>query len=85
MVPAIREPVLTTCSFRFALIGALALSLAVSACGRKGPLDPPPRAQAVPDAPGAPPQQQAETFDEHGNPVDVRSNRKSFFLDFLLN
>jgi len=87
MVPAIREPVLTTCSFRLTMIGALALSLAVSGCGRKGPLDPPPRAQAQPVQPGASgdPQQQAEAIDEFGNPAEVRGRRKSFFLDFLLN
>jgi predicted small lipoprotein YifL len=87
MVPAIQEPVLTTCSFRLAVIGVLALSFALSACGRKGPLDPPPRAQAVPvqpAVPGAPPPP-GERLDEYGNPVDVRGNRKSFPLDFLLN
>ncbi len=30
--------------FRLALIGALAVSLGLAACGRKGPLDPPPGA-----------------------------------------
>jgi len=30
--------------FRLALIGALAASLGLAACGRKGPLDPPPSA-----------------------------------------
>ncbi len=76
---------MTTCSFRLAVIGALALSFAVSACGRKGPLDPPPRAQAVPVDPGAPGAPPAERLDEHGNPAEVRGNRKSFPLDFLLN
>lgn len=31
---------------RLALIGALAASLGLAACGRKGPLDPPPMAAA---------------------------------------
>jgi predicted small lipoprotein YifL len=37
---------------RLALIGALAASLALAACGRKGPLDPPPGAslEGVPQA-----------------------------------
>ncbi len=30
--------------FRLALVGALAVSLGLAACGRKGPLDPPPSA-----------------------------------------
>jgi len=32
---------------RLALIGALAASFALAACGRKGPLDPPPSASVV--------------------------------------
>jgi predicted small lipoprotein YifL len=32
---------------RLALIGALATSFALAACGRKGPLDPPPSASAA--------------------------------------
>jgi predicted small lipoprotein YifL len=32
---------------RLALIGALAASFALAACGRKGPLDPPPSASAA--------------------------------------
>jgi predicted small lipoprotein YifL len=31
---------------RLALVGALAASLGLAACGRKGPLDPPPSAEA---------------------------------------
>ncbi|MGE0062209.1 MAG: lipoprotein [Xanthobacteraceae bacterium] len=35
-------------TFRFALIVALAATLGLTACGRKGPLDPPPAATAGP-------------------------------------
>ena len=33
--------------FRLAVIGTLALTLGLAACGRKGPLDPPPSAAAT--------------------------------------
>jgi len=35
--------------FRIALIGALAASIGLAACGRKGPLDPPPAASLAGD------------------------------------
>ena len=35
--------------FRIALIGALAASLGLASCGRKGPLDPPPAASLAGD------------------------------------
>jgi predicted small lipoprotein YifL len=45
MVPAILEfavPRSNRLIFRFAALGALVATLALGACGRKGPLDPPP-------------------------------------------
>jgi predicted small lipoprotein YifL len=39
---------------RLAVIGALAAALGLSACGRKGPLDPPPYAAAPNNAQAAP-------------------------------
>jgi predicted small lipoprotein YifL len=38
---------------RLALIGALVASLGLAACGRKGPLDPPPAAAATGETPPA--------------------------------
>jgi predicted small lipoprotein YifL len=68
---------------RLAVIGALALSFTLTACGRRGPLDRPPSAAAQP---GAPPQAQNEpAADEEGNPLPAKGQRKSFFLDWLLN
>ena len=87
MVPAIREPALTTWLFRMAVAGTIAVSFTLTACGRKGPLDLPPRAQAQPVAqqePGAPPVQ-AEVADEYGNPPEPKGQRKGFLLDWLLN
>jgi predicted small lipoprotein YifL len=43
---------------RFAVLGALMAALVLAACGRKGPLDPPPIA-AAPPAQGAAPAAQA--------------------------
>jgi predicted small lipoprotein YifL len=60
---------------RALIVGILAAAVGLSACGRKGPLEPPPTASlapADPAAPGAPPQTGA------GKPD------KPFFLDFLL-
>ena len=47
---------------RLALIGALAASLGLAACGRKGPLDPPPGASLAGE-------QQANTPDLMSNPM----------------
>jgi len=40
--------------FRLAVIGALVLTLGLAACGRKGPLDPPPSASVEGEAKPAP-------------------------------
>ena len=73
--------------FRLALIGALAASLGLAACGRKGPLDPPPGAVSTTGK-----QEPAKTnlirspfekpaSNEQGNQVPD----KPFILDSLLN
>jgi predicted small lipoprotein YifL len=89
MVAPIREPAVTAFPFlRLAVIGALALSFALTACGRRGPLDPPPRAtaQSVPQQ-GQPQQTTAAepAEDEEGNPIVPRGDKKRFPLDWLLN
>jgi predicted small lipoprotein YifL len=48
--------------FRLALIGALAASLGLAACGRKGPLDPPPSASLAGE-------QEANKSDIMSNPI----------------
>jgi hypothetical protein len=86
-----------------ALLGAAALTLA--ACGRAGPLEPPPgpAVGVSPTASAAPPPSpsslvgppvasgpvtqeaaQKNGFDAYGNPVAPPGEKKSFFLDFLL-
>ena len=82
MVPAIREPAVTAPSLlRLATIGVLAISFALTACGRKGPLDAPPSASAQSQQ-----RTQAELLeDEYGNPLPPKGQKKSFFLDWLLN
>ena len=91
MVAAIRGPALTVFPFfRLAAIGALAISFALSGCGRKGALDPPPQA-ASQSNPQRQPQEQQQTSaaepveDEFGNPVVPRGQKKRFPLDWLLN
>lgn len=86
MVAAIREPALTALSpLRLALIGVIAVSFVLSACGRKGALDPPPRtaSQAVP--PGQPSPTGDPNEDEFGNPVVSKGQKKGFPLDAILN
>ena len=87
MVRAIREPAVTAFpSFRLAVIGVLALSFALTACGRKGPLDPPPRASAAPASDQPAQVQSAEAAeDENGLPVLPQGRKTRFPLDWLLN
>lgn len=72
-------------------------ALALSACGRAGPLEPPPGPAAVPaskaqltqpdgsPAPGSAQDTGAKTgFDQQGNPVATPSQKRSFILDPLL-
>jgi predicted small lipoprotein YifL len=71
--------------------------LALSACGRAGPLEPPPGPAAVPvpsaqltqpdgsPAPGSPHDTAAKSgFDVQGNPVATPGQKRSFILDPLL-
>ena len=76
---------------RLALIGALAASLGLTACGRKGPLDPPPGAslvggQAVP-ADEAPKDSRASRpiLGSDGKPIAPGGTNKRIPLDVLLN
>ncbi len=86
MVAAIREPLVTsTSALRFAAIGLIVLSFSLTACGRKGPLDPPPRASAAPASDQQQAQQSEPGEDEFGNPPAPRGQKKSFPLDVLLN
>jgi predicted small lipoprotein YifL len=72
-------------------------ALALSACGRAGPLEPPPGPAAVPaaraqltqpdgsPAPGSTQDTAAKSgFDAQGNPVATPSQKRSFILDPLL-
>jgi predicted small lipoprotein YifL len=81
-----------------ALAGSLAVALALSACGRDGPLElppgpataPTPNAQVVqPDVPLSPSAAadaaaQKTGFDAQGNPVATSGPKRPFILDPLL-
>ena len=76
--------------FRLALIGLLAASLGLAACGRKGPLDPPPSAAATPDKDEAADRPSIRSpFEKPGdNAPRAAGNQvpdKPFILDPLLN
>ena len=85
---------------RLALIGALAASLGLAGCGRKGPLDPPPGASLagepqanMPDLmskPAATPiggqaQNGNPGVGPDGQPLAPKGPKKQIFLDGLLN
>jgi predicted small lipoprotein YifL len=77
---------------RLAILAALAAGLALTACGRKGGLEPPPVAAAPAvgpngaPVPGAAPQQAGEvTFGPDGQPIAPRGPQKRIFLDWLLD
>ena len=70
-----------TCLFlRLALIAALAVSFALTACGRKGPLDPPPAAFGSGDKPST-----GRVMDREGRPIAPLGPDKRIPLDNLLN
>jgi len=93
MVPAIEEPFVTRpFCLRFAMIGALAAAFLLSACGRKGPLDPPPGGWEIPMNPGmtthvsrtpaapAPPE-----YDAEGKPIAPVGPKRRLPGDVLLD
>jgi predicted small lipoprotein YifL len=68
---------------RLALVAALTAALGLTACGRKGPLEPPPSASiTAPPAQGPAGQQR---YDAAGKPIAPERQQKTFFLDWLLN
>jgi predicted small lipoprotein YifL len=86
--------------FRLVLIGALAASIGLAACGRKGPLDPPPGASLagepqanMPDmmnrnnaAPiGGQAQNDHPGVGPNGQPLAPKGAKKTIPLDVLLN
>ena len=73
--------------FRIALIGALAASLGLAACGRKGPLDPPPASLAGDQAVVAPdPSDRSKPpIGPDGRPIAPGAANKRIPLDVLLN
>ena len=85
---------------RLALIGVLAAALGLAACGRKGPLDPPPGASlegvAQPNAPnlinskgaksiGSEPDDDNPGVDENGQARAPKGPKKRIPLDNILN
>ena len=84
---------------RIAIVATLAAALGLTGCGRKGPLDPPPSAvaaapaEAVPQGPGpslnpisGPPKSNTPAaFGPNGEPVAAKGQKKSLFLDWLID
>ena len=77
-----------------AMIVALVAALALTGCGRKGPLDPPPGGMALQPSSTrtpvtsrglAPSQVQQQEFDEDGRPVAPEGPKQRHPLDWLLD
>jgi predicted small lipoprotein YifL len=72
---------------RLALIGALVASFALAACGRKGPLDPPPSASLAGEqtAPGGTQDTRGRPIGPDGKLIAPGMTDKRLPIDVLLN
>ena len=85
---------------RLALVGALAASLGLAACGRKGPLDPPPGASLAGEPQASAPASTSSPIispiggqakdgnagvDSNGRAIAPKGEKKQIPLDVLLN
>ena len=98
MLREISEPVVSRPNrplLPLAVIGALALASLLSACGRKGPLDPPPggyslddqsnRTTAVTRKGEVRGRQEPSGYDEDGRPILPAGPRKKLPADWLID
>jgi predicted small lipoprotein YifL len=75
---------------RLAVLGLIVLALGLSACGRKGPLDPPPGASAGTQPEAAQPSGPGAIFGapapaEEAPPEATKGQKRRIILDGLLN
>ena len=97
MVREISEPAVSRpnrASFSLVLIGALALALPLSACGRKGGLDPPPGGSQleagtvrtpVSRRGAVAPLEKPPEYDENGRPIAPQGSKKKLPADWLID
>ena len=97
MLREISEPAVSwsnRSSFPLVLIGALALALPLSGCGRKGGLDPPPGGSQLESGAvrtpvtrrgAAPPVEKSPEYDENGRPIAPTGSRKKLPADWLID
>jgi predicted small lipoprotein YifL len=78
----------------FAVFGALALALPLAACGRKGPLDPPPGGYTLQGGSGRtavsrrgrlPEPQTKQEYDQDGRPILPEGQNKRLPADWLID
>jgi predicted small lipoprotein YifL len=72
-------------AFRFAVTAALAASLGLAACGRKGPLDPPPGASLAGEPQAHMPNLTSDKSSAAAKSTTVQAPKKHIPLDGLLN
>jgi YD repeat-containing protein len=80
---------------RLSVIAALAGACLLSACGRKGPLDPPPGGMVLQQRPGLTPttnragqqlpEEQQLEYDEQGRPIAPTGPKRRTPLDWLID
>ena len=71
--------------WRGALIGAVLATTLLAGCGRKGPLEPPPSAQAAPPTNTATQERPPPVMTRSGQPVAPPGEKKRIFLDWLID
>jgi predicted small lipoprotein YifL len=97
MVREISEPALSrpdrSLSFA-AVIGLAAVALLLAACGRKGPLDPPPGGYVLEQGPGRTPTSRSGAqplpdkqpeYDDDGRPIAPQGAKKKLPADWLID
>ncbi len=71
--------------FRLALLAAVVAAFALTGCGRKGALDPPPSASLASSQPAAKAGSVPPAMDAQGRPIAAPGPNKRIPLDALLN
>jgi predicted small lipoprotein YifL len=89
--PILGFDVIRSRCLRLAMFGALAAAMSLAACGRKGPLDPPPGGMILEPRSGMPAvtprgtPRPAPAYDDQGRPIASEGPDRRLPLDWLLD